>query len=112
MAETSNRNSDTVAKTIPYALAGIGMHILDHQLPIPMSVGLPSAHLDNTDAIQVHVMRYEAEAWRASIAVDETVERPHAPGSVAHIAIGRLPGTGVRVHVMHLESARLSAVTA
>lgn len=82
---------------VAHALAALGAHIGEHQLPNPGQIEVTA------DRVVINVPGSDARAWRSSITVD-TISRDGEPGSTVEYVVlnGRLPASGVRVQVEYL----------
>lgn len=95
-----------------HAMRAVAAHIFDNDLPVPMTIDFD----DLLDEVTIHVSRDAAEAWVASLAIDQVEEKPYttsARRAVVHVhRHGRLPDTGVRVDLLTIHRAGLAVVPA
>jgi hypothetical protein len=102
-----------IAATTTIGFHAVAQHMLDYDLPAPYGIDSPNACSRAHDAILVSVPSTALDAWLETIVVDDEDTRPSDfAGYTKSTYIGRLPDTGVRVHVLVSRKAtELRAVT-
>jgi hypothetical protein len=87
---------EVAAATLPYALTGLGEHLLDFRLPTPERISY------DTGRITVAVLSTHVPAWTQHADVAVPARTVH-PTFTLHQADARLHGSGVLVTLVWLE---------
>lgn len=103
MTETST-TTNTAGGIAAHALHALADHIAAHQLPAPSEIQIEDTH------IELSIAGSGARAWRHSMlgSVDDIVREPAVRGvPLEWVTLkGRLPESGVRVHVRWIRQLR------
>lgn len=94
---TTARQDALVAATVPYALTGLGNHILDHQLPSPLDVEVPGR---GGAFITIWLRPEDTEAWSTAGITLDAATHESISGRTRHQAYGVLDGSCLRVRLM------------
>lgn len=97
MSTSTARADALVAATVPYALTGLGNHILDHELPSPLDVEVPGR---GGAFITIWLRPDETDPWlTAGITIDGQTHESIG-GRTRHQAYGILDGSCLRVRLI------------